>query len=294
MLLFCFLWCLAQDDESLEDADIRVDYTTTVTMVNLPIKILSEGEPYKGLELGDLQVIENGIQVELAMLRRVKTPLTTHFLFDLSISNERHLLNAKKSVREITGKMKPGDLSKISVFSGNYQPLTNYTSDRQLILSRLSRLAPVGSTAIYDAISAAIDELKGVSGSRVLILFSDGYDLMSRIDEAELKNKVRNHGIPIIFVSFSLGKKMPPLLAAQLQYLADLALDSGGAIVDGTHAHARDLAGVIRRQRLRYLVRFAPPGPDDLEQWRSLSVQISNCDNCRLEYRRAYQLKPGR
>ena len=294
MLLFCLLWCLAQEDESLENAEIRVDYTTTVTMVNLPIKILSEGEPYKGLELSDLQIIENGIQVELAMVRRVKTPLTTHFLFDLSISNERHLLNAKKSVREITGKMKTGDLSKISVFSGNYLPLTDYTADRKTLYSGLSRLAPAGSTAIYDAISAAIDELKGVSGSRVLILFSDGYDLMSHIEEGVLRNKVRNHGIPIIFVTFSNGKKKPPLLAAQLKYLEDLALESGGAVVDGTHAHTRDLASVIRRQRFRYMARFAPPGPDDLEQWRSLSVQISNCDDCRLEYRRAYQLKPGR
>ena len=292
MTAFLFCWLLFQDIEMITDTRIKVDYTETVTMVNLPIKVQGKtGKPVKGLRIQDLKIIENGIQVELNTVRRVQTPLTIHFLFDLSISNERNLMHAKKAVKDYIRHMKPGDLAKISCFSTNYLPLTDYTRDKGLLIHKLNTMRATGSTALYDAMAETMVEMGKVSGSRLLVVLSDGFDLMSRTDEHRLRTLKRNDGLPIVFVAFAEEKKAAPLLEAQLQFMKDLARDSGGDVVRGTGPHTRELAAAIGKQRYRYVVRFSPPGPDNLDQWRSLDVRIANCGDCRLEYRRAYTLK---
>ena len=288
LLLLLFL---LQDEDYFAEPDIKVDFTETVTIVNLPLKIRLQGLPYKRLKLSDLVIIENGVEVEIQNLKKVEIPLTAHFLFDLSTSNERHILNAKKTVRDFSQKLRPGDRAKISFFSATYQPLTDYIADRQILMNKLGRLTPVGSTALYDGLSAALDELVQQAGARVLVLFSDGHDLLSRISETALNTKVKNYGIPIIFVSFDDRKKQPPLLAAQLRFMESLAVESGGSVVFGNGSFGRDLNAELRKQRKRHLVRFQPPGPGDLELWRSLTVKVRNCTECRLDYRRAYQIR---
>ena len=271
--------------------DIKVDFTETVTYVNIPLKVQQRGLPYKGLNLHNLQVMENGVKVSLKNLSQVESSLTTHFLFDLSTSSTRHVYLAKRSVRDIIGKMKPQDRGKISFFSADYQPLTPYTSNKKVLQSNLGLLAPVGSTALYDAIAAALEELRKESGARALILFSDGHDLVSRVTEEDLAARARNYGIPIIFVNYggsSISDK--PLLAAQTRFMQQLALNSGGQVVDGTSAYQRLLTQQMKKSRMRYMLQFAPPGPENLEQWRSLVISINNCPDCQIEYRRAYQI----
>jgi len=289
-----FLWfCLLQNEALVVD-DIQVDYVATVTYVNLPLKVQHQGRPYKRLELEDVTVIENGVRVELEELRRVRTPLTIHFLFDLSTSNERHLMFAKRAVFSTTERLEQGDRVKLSFFSANYQPVTDYTTDLTDLRQKMLMFRAVGSTALYDGIAEALHDMGTVSGPRALVVFSDGIDLLSRASQEDVHNLVRNYRIPIVFVGFSKKKSSAPLLAEQLEFMDRLVAASGGQVIDGTRGHARELQGALRELRFRYLLRFAPPGPDNLEQWRSLEVQISDCEACSLDYRRGYQLQASR
>lgn len=291
MMLLCMFLFSLQGEVRPEPTDIKVDFTETVTMVSLPLKVTRGGEPYKDLELDMLQIVENGVQVVPAELQLVKSPLTLHFLFDLSTSNERHIFLAKKAARGLVGKMKPGDRSKVSFFSSSYQPLTAYTSDQEELARSLSYLTPVGSTALYDGIASALKDLRSVSGARVLVLFTDGHDLMSRMSENDLMAAVRNYRIPIIFVRFGdRDMKGKALLQAQVQFMDQMAKESGGETLRILSSSKRDIAKSVKAFRSRYMVRFRPPGPDNLEQWRSLVLRISDCPDCDLEYRRAYSI----
>jgi len=250
------------------------------------------GRPYKGLALGALQITENGVSIQPSELTEVRAPVTLHFLFDLSTSNERHIFLAKKAAGELVSKMKAGDRAKISFFSSAYQPLTAYTEDREALSRSLSFLTSVGSTALYDGIAAALRELGEVSGPRVLVLFSDGHDLMSRTTEEALMTDIRNFRVPVVFVRFGEGNtRGKDLLAAQVQFMTRLAEESGGLVVEGVPGHTRDLMKNIKGYQDRYLVRFRPPGPDDLELWRSLVVRIPSCPECDIEYRKAYSIR---
>ena len=290
MLLWLFL-LLPQEDMPYIDSDIKVDFVETVMVVNLPLMVQQDGRAVQDLKIEQLNVMENGEAVSLRNLVKVQTPVVTHFLFDVSTSNQKYISLAKKCARDLVAKMRPNDIAKISYFSTGYHSLSGYTRNRTELLDSLVRLQPVGSTALYDGLSSALDELGSMYGSRVLVLFSDGYDLLSRTTETELLNKVRNYGIPVIQVSFSTRKKESPLLAEQTRFMRSLATVSDGATVQGAGSNPKGVIQELKRLRTRYLIRFTPPGPEDLEQWRSLIVKVDDCPDCRLEYRRGYQIK---
>ena len=289
MLWFFFVLTFFQEEPPLAAEDLRVDFTETVTVVNLPLRVWRHNHPYRELKLQDLSLVENGIHIDPQQLHQVETPLTIHFLFDLSTSNERHIWLAKRAVRDVIQRMKKADKGKISFFSSLYQPLTPYTGDQKDLLQKLSSLTPIGSTALYDGISGALDELGTEDGTRVLVLLSDGHDLLSHIGERELMAKVKSFGIPILFLSFS-EKPSQPLLMEQRAFMEALVDKSGGAVIGSVADPVRGLHSEIKQQRSRYMISFVPPIPEDLQQWRSLVLRVENCPECLLEYRRAYQI----
>ncbi len=289
MFLLFFCTVLLQDPMVADD-EIQVDFTETVTMVNLPLMVRRNERPYKHLKIEDVRIVENGVALNPQQLRAVETALTLHFLFDMSTSNERYIFQAKKVARDLIQRMKKNDRAKISFFSSSYQPLTGYERDRKTLLTRLGMLSSVGSTALYDGIAGAIRELGEISGSRVLILFSDGYDLLSRTGERELMAVVKGYGIPIFFVPLS-DNEPRGLLLKQRRFMEALVRESGGSRLERVSDSVRPLQEQLGYLRSRYLLSFRPPGPENLDQWRSLVVRVEGCPDCRIEYRRAYQIK---
>lgn len=289
-MLLLLGWLVCFQPEAAQDSEIRVDFHETVTLVNLPIQVRLDGRPYRSLKQEDVQVIENGVEIPLQQLQRVETPLTIHFLFDLSTSNERHIFKSKKAVRDLLSRWRKGDRGKISFFSRHYEPLTEYITDRATLMDNLDLLTPVGTTALYEGLSGAIDQLAQESGPRVLVLFSDGHDLLSRISEDELMAKIKSYRIPILFVRFRLRGEEQPLLQKQREFMESLIRESGGALVGDGSDYGRHLKAALKAYRTRYLASYLPPAPEDRDQWRSLVVRIDECPNCQVTYKRGYQL----
>ncbi|CAM2067688.1 VWA domain-containing protein [Sulfidibacter corallicola] len=294
MLLFLLLHTLFQEpgeDVVLVEPEFKVDYEERVVLVDLPLKVTRFGRPVTELERGDLVIKENGIEAEIRKLTQVQTELTVHLLLDLSTSNAEHIFQTKAASRHLIKQLKKGDKAKVSYFSNTYQELSDYTDDQDFLLKKLSRVTPIGSTALYDGLSAALDQLSEVSGSRVLFLFSDGHDLMSGTTEEELATKVKNYRIPIFMVSFKAsGKELPPLLAEQRQFMSDLVRDSGGHLFLGNTQFQNDLTQAMRQTRTRFLINYTSPNTSNGQTWRSIMATHKSCDDCYLEYRRGYEL----
>jgi len=290
-----FLWAMFTFQNPVADDQLRVDYTETVLRVNLPVKVRIGHQPYRSLKMDQIRVVENGQSLKVQTIEKIETPLTFHFLFDLSTSNADHIFQIKKTVRTLIDRMRVGDRAKISFFSTIYQPLTDYIEDKTVLMDNLARLTPIGSTALYDGLWISLHELKEVKGPRVLLLFSDGHDLLSTTDEEDLAVLVKNHRIPILAItSGRQPSKKQHLLAAQSQFLIRLIDQSGGEIFESEGNYSRRLTRVVDELRERFLLTFEPPHPEDLGRWRSLRVQLQDCDQCSLEYRRAYRLSEHR
>ena len=70
--------------------------------------------------------------------------------------------------------------------------------------------------------------------------------------------------------------------------MVSLAHESGGGTIEGNLE--RGLDQYLDQNRKRWMISFTPPDPTNLDQWRSLVININGCPDCRLEYKKAYQI----
>ncbi len=291
MFFMCYLLVFGQAAVSSEANDIKVDFTETLTLVDLPIRVLRGGSFYEELRPERLEIVENGVQLKVWEVREVETPLTLHFLLDISSSNAKGLHFSKRVVADLLTESRPKDKAKISSISAVYRPLTDYVGERQVLMDALESLAVASTTALYDGLADALRELSKVPGNRVLVVFSDGHDLMSTTADGDLLELVHNFHVPILFVRTGGGNRQSmPLLKAQERFVNDLALTSGGAVLSHRGTVRSELHQRMSAIRQRYMVRFSPPEPNDRQQWRSLVLRVRDCPDCQLVYRSAYSI----
>nr|WP_243435908.1 VWA domain-containing protein [Acanthopleuribacter pedis] len=292
LLLLCMVAQAPEEGDPLDpEPEFKIDYEEKVVLVDLPLRIVRDGRPVTELKLADLTVQENGVPAQVRDLKKVQTPLKMHILMDLSTSNADNIFQIKAATRFLIKKMRKGDTAKLSYFSNTYQELTEYHDNRDFLIQKLTRVTPLGSTALYDGINAALEDMRQHEGPKALFLFSDGHDLMSHTKEVDLELKVKNYGIPIYMISYEAANaKLPPLLAQQTQFMTTLIGLSGGHLFRGDREFQGDLNTALKRARTRFLVNYISPNAGAGKSWRSIMATVNGCNNCTLIYRRGYEM----
>ncbi len=120
-------------------------------------------------------------------------------------------------------------------FNDKAEVVVTPTVDRAQVKAAVSALNTGGKTALYDATIVASEAL-GTSGSRNLLLLSDGGDSSSTSSSADAIAAIAASGVTLDAVALSTN-------SAQIEVLADLAGASGGTVVSTTQAD--DLAAAF-------------------------------------------------
>lgn len=129
--------------------------TTTVVAVEVPVQVLVDGRPVRGLTAADFEIVDGrqvreitGFEVvDLAQGAPAAAPAAApvapvagrrHFLmlFDLSFSRPASIVKARAAARElITGSLHPSDLVAVATYSARRGPalLIGFTSDRRQV-----------------------------------------------------------------------------------------------------------------------------------------------------------------
>ena len=268
----------------------KVDYTEVVRVTRIPVLVQREGKRVKDVSLERVRVFENGMESKVLAVESVELANTIHILFDLSASQEDHLRHAQRLSRDLIRAVNPEDRIKISTFSGIYRSVTEYSADHVRHLEAIKSLQTRGTTALYEGILASLEELRTETGPRVLVVLSDGVDIVSQRRESELGAVVKSYGVPIFLVQFSKGELKGETLIQGLERFKEIVHESGGTVRFADFSAARGLAREIRDYATRTEIIYLPPNPEDLSQWRHVQINIADCSHCELEYRRAYQI----
>ena len=139
------------------------------------------------------------------------------------------------------------------------------TSQRATVRAALGRLAAQGETTLYDAMQLALQRL-GTSGSRNIILLSDGGDTRSRTGLAPLISSVQRSGARVEVVGFHTDE-------SQNSVLTSLAKAGNGGLVSAGDAGALRSAFSGAARALSSQVRVTVTAPEDLSGQQSLSVR---------------------
>jgi VWFA-related protein len=129
----------------------------------------------------DFQIFEDGIQQRIAYFATVDQPFTVALVLDTSGSTELSLDNMQSAAIAFVGQLNPEDRVTVIAFDDKIKVLTEPTSDREALSRAIRRTRSGGSTRLFDAVDFVIkDALKGASGRKAVVLFTDGVDTASR------------------------------------------------------------------------------------------------------------------
>jgi Ca-activated chloride channel family protein len=230
----------------------------------------AKGELVTGLRQSDFEVREDGRLQDVSTFAAGEFPLTVALGVDRSFSMAgEELQMAKQASQAFLRALKPDDRSMVMAISSEAEVIAPLSADREAQARAIQRLDAWGTTALHDAIIAAVDRLEPEPGRQALVVFSDGSDRYSTHTAAQVLERVRRSNALIYPISF--GKTRPPLLA-------ELAVLTGGRSFLLRNARELDatLAMVARELRYQYLLGYTPAKPLERGQreWRSITVNV--------------------
>jgi VWFA-related protein len=138
----------------------------------------SRGVYMTDLTKDDFTVIESGARQEIAVFSAERKPAHIVLLVDASASmgREGRLTIAQEAAVGFIEAMDAADTAAIATFNDTARILKERTSDKQALEAGILSIEAKGGTALYDALVAGVELLKGIEGRKALILLSDGRD----------------------------------------------------------------------------------------------------------------------
>jgi len=261
-------------------------FSSQVQLVEVYATVIDErGELVTGLRQNDFQVYENNQLQDISTFAAGEFPLTVALGVDRSWSMAGKPLElAKQASRGFLNQLKTGDRALVVAISSSADIIAPLSSDRLTQGRAISALDPWSTTALRDAIVAALDRLEPESGRQALVLFSDGNDRYSSATEAQVISRARRSNA--LIYPITIGKQRPA-------FLAELAVLTGGRsflLKDATELE-KTLSTIARELRYQYLLGYAPSNPieEGAHEWRSIRVTLTgNHPGLRVRARDGY------
>jgi Ca-activated chloride channel homolog len=246
-------------------------FGTTVQVVEVYASVTdARGEPLRGLSQDQFTVREDGVIQAVSTFAEGGFPLSVAVGVDRSWSMAGERLEvAKAGARTLLAELRPDDQAMVVAIGGAVETVAPLSADRAGQAAAVDRLDPWSTTALHDAVIAAIDRVQAGTGRRALVLFSDSTDRYSRADAAAVLEHAR--GADVMVYPVGLGGQRSALFA-------ELAVLTGGRSFQATNREEVTTAvrSIARELRTQYLLGYSPSRPRDEGpgDWRSIRVEV--------------------
>ena len=248
-------------------------FSSSVQLVEVYASVTdAKGEPVTGLKQRDFAVEENSTPQEVSTFAAGEFPLTVALGLDRSWSMAGEPLRlAKLASQAFLKELKPKDRSMVVAISNEADVIAPLSTDRLSQTRAIDAVDPWSTTALHDAIIAALDRLEPEQGRQALILFSDGSDRYSQHSAADVVERARRSNA--LIYPIAIGKNRPALLA-------ELAVLTGGRsfLLRDPRDLQATLSTIARELRNQYLIGYTPVDPivRGEREWRSIRVTLAN------------------
>jgi VWFA-related protein len=180
---------------SADQAPEPFRFRSHVDLVNVAVTVSDrQGRFVSGLTQNDFRVFDDGQLQSIEYFSAERVPVSLGLVLDTSRSMAGEKIRSARSAldRFLFDLLDADDEVFLYRFSDRPMLLQAWTTDRTLISRALSRLAPDGATAMYDAVARAIPlGQAGAHRKKALLIISDGNDTSSDTPLRELKRRIR-------------------------------------------------------------------------------------------------------
>jgi hypothetical protein len=158
--------------------------STDVVEVEVPVQVVRDGQPVRGLTAADFELYEGRRKIEVTGFHAVDLagpaargavpPAARRqllLLFDLAFSNPKAVIAAREAARSLVLKgVRSGDLVGVATYSAAHGPqiLLGFTSDRRQVDAALDALGAVRDDRAGDPLRLVMSRSAGAAGQRQL------------------------------------------------------------------------------------------------------------------------------
>ncbi len=175
------------------------------------------------------------------------------FLVDISKSLSTELFDQMvDGIEAWVEDMEPADRAAIIAFGETSRSLTDFTDDKDELLTALAELGPTDNeTLLHQALADGLDLCgrldPGLPGRRALVVFSDGKDEGSSFVAEDILSRIREDPTPIYAIGYSRLRD-PEEREEYLGLLQRIATNSGGAFYGTEQTRFAEAYATIRRK----------------------------------------------
>jgi Ca-activated chloride channel family protein len=274
----------------------RLQFAVSVETVTLDVVVVDKkGRFVPGLVRDSFEVLEDGVPQNLSFFTAQFTPVTTILLLDSSSSIRESFTAIQTAAYLFAQNLSEGDRARIGLFNNEVRFGAGYTDDISAHLAVLKTMKPEGTTALYDAILAALEELETVDGRKSLLIFTDGDDAGpakgSKASVADVIEAARQSEVTIYAVGY-MGKRADGTGSVNRPLLTSLAEATGGRpfFPEGdVEAVKKAFAEVQQDLHRHYRMAYVPSTvAGELTGWRNIQVKVKTKPGLFVRTRQGY------
>lgn len=151
----------------------------------------------------DFEVLDNDKPQPLISFDNSVQPITVIVMLDTSGSMTNSIDRLKDAASEFFIRLLPADKARVGAFNDKIQISANFTSNRDDLISEARNIDYGNGTRLWDALALSLDELKGIDGRRVILVFTDGDDMYSRSAKlSTVVDRARSEEVMIYAIGF--------------------------------------------------------------------------------------------
>jgi Ca-activated chloride channel homolog len=255
----------------------------------------ADGRLVPDLTKDDFEVLDNDKPQPIVYFENVMQPITVVVMLDTSGSMTGSISLLKDAAEQFFLRLLPEDKARVGAFNDKIEITPHFTNDRDQLITDTRQLDFGNGTRLWDGVLLGLDELRGIEGRRVVLVFTDGDDTDSKTSFGKVVDRARADEAMIYAIglesNYFNGQRM--VRSEPDSGLRKIADETGGGYFE--LKKSADLAPTFTRvaQELhaQYVMGFTPTELDG--KVHKLAVRIKQ-PKMTARARRSYIASPDR
>ena len=211
-----------------------------------------------GLAQEEFDIFDEKTKTPITIFDSQIQPVTVAVMLDSSGSMTMNLELLKQAAEQFVIRLLPEDKGRIGYFNDKIAFLSEFSSDRDMLIASLRDMQFGNPTRLYDSLLFSLDELKAIEGRKVILSFTDGADTASRSGLGEVLRRAREEEVMVYGIG--LESVMMNIRTRPDGALRKLAEETGGGYFElkNTDDLGPTFTRVAQELHSQYLLGFEP------------------------------------
>ena len=215
----------------------------------------------------DFEILDNDKPQSISLFNNEIQPITVIVMLDTSLSMTGSISLLRAAAEQFVLRLLPADKGRIGAFNDKIQISGRFTNNRDELVGDIKELDFGNGTKLWEAVGAGLDELKGIEGRRVILVFTDGDDTASNVSLNTVIDRSRAEDVMVYAIglesNYFNGQRM--IRSQPDRGLKRIADETGGGYFElkKTSDLAPTFTRVAQELHSQYVLGFTPAQLDN-------------------------------